>query len=135
VEQVSHADRIRAIRKAVERRNSALSSKPAVPASAPALATNSSVAWSTWQAILVAACDALPSAPFTKEQLLVECWRRFPKRFSMDGYPQYPHSLKVWSKITGREPLRTMNLIVQVSESMYMVTPVGRRFRKKLPKE
>lgn len=88
----------------------------------------------TWEAILVAACDRLPcDKPFTKEAILVEAWKMFPEKFSLDGYPQFPHAQRVWSKLAQSELLVRKGLVKMTDVGTYCVTNHGRRIRRRLP--
>ncbi|HVZ35481.1 MAG TPA: hypothetical protein VG963_23805 [Polyangiaceae bacterium] len=78
--------------------------------------------------LLVAAGDlaAAGKPEFTAEDLVVRAHERFPEAFSLRGYPQFPDSNRVLTKIMGKEnPLFTRGWLEKTGSKMYRLTAKG----------
>lgn len=84
--------------------------------------------------VLIAAADLEASGhcPFSAEALVVAAWNRFPDSFSLEGYPQYPDSNRVLTKIMGRKGLRGRGWLIKVGEKRYQLSEAGRFAAKTL---
>ncbi len=75
---------------------------------------------------LIVLAAATFEADFTIEQLIVRAWERYPRAFALDGYPQYPHSNAVRSKVNGAGGCIARQWIERVGAFQLRVTDAGR---------
>ena len=69
---------------------------------------------------------------FTAEDLAIAAWKRFPDSFAMEGYPKYPDSNRVYTKLMGKKGLVGRGWLVKVGEKRYQVSEGGKIFAKSL---
>jgi hypothetical protein len=78
------------------------------------------------QVLLVAVeLEANGQSPFTAEEVAIAAWKRFPDSFAMEGYPEYPDSNRVYTKLMGKKGLAGRGWLVKVSEKQYQLTGAG----------
>lgn len=84
--------------------------------------------------VLLAAADleANGHSPFTAEDMVVAAWKNFPDSFALEGYPQYPDSNRVYTKLMGRRGLAGRGWLVKVSQKRYQLSEAGRINAKSL---
>lgn len=56
------------------------------------------------------------------EDVVIECWRRWPEQFGMAGYPQYPCTNTVYAKLA---TLTTEGYVHRPRTGMVEITPEG----------
>jgi len=69
---------------------------------------------------------------FTAEELAIAAWRKFPDSFGMEGYPKYPDSNRVYTKLMGRKGLVGRGWLMKVGEKRYQLTEPGKVIVKAL---
>jgi hypothetical protein len=81
------------------------------------------VTWPHRDLILIAALDLPPT--FTREDLVVAAWRKFPEAFGLTGYA-LPSAIKVDSKCFGARGLLA-KLLLEREGARWALTPAGRK--------
>lgn len=66
-------------------------------------------------------------ATFTREQLAVEAWKRYPADFCLTGFPEHPDVTKVRQAMYGRRGLIAFGCLAPVSTNVYQITSRGRQ--------
>lgn len=73
--------------------------------------------------ILVAAAEL--AQPFSKADLAMRCWQRWPERFALKGHPSHVDTNAVWSKLWGAESLTARGWIRCETQGSYELTYSG----------
>jgi len=84
--------------------------------------------------VLLAAGDfeANNQGAFTAEELAIAAWKKFPDSFGMEGYPKYPDSNRVYTKLMGKKGLVGRGWLMKVGEKRYLLTEPGKVMVKAL---
>jgi len=84
--------------------------------------------------VLLAGADieANSRVAFTAEDLAIAAWKKFPDSFGMEGYPKYPDSNRVYTKLMGKKGLVGRGWLVKVGEKRYQLSEAGKIMAKAL---
>ena len=86
------------------------------------------------QILLVA--NEIPKESFSSEELILACWKKYPRTFGLKGYEkQYPDSNSVSSSIMGKKGLYTTGLFKKISPKIYSITTIGKQTVIKILKQ
>ncbi|MER3417337.1 MAG: hypothetical protein C4297_14175 [Gemmataceae bacterium] len=71
--------------------------------------------------------------PFSAEDLVVQCWRQFPRAFGLKGYTeQYPDSNRVLASIMGERGLARKGWLIKKGQKLYEISREGKHMVERI---